>query len=283
LHLNNSVAANQDWMLAALLSNIKCITHERAIYSEYPRLSKLLAPQLDRVICISEAVRSNLTKCGIASKNIVIYNGIDPQSVKVELPPLDIKHEHNIKDNAVTIGVVGNIKSWKGQKSIISALPTIIAKHSNVICMLIGDTSHNDISYRQVLAEIISKFKLENHVVFTGYRKNVFDYINALDVMIHTSIEPEPFGRVLIEAMAMKTPLIGARAGAVPEIILNKETGLTFEPHDAQELANSVIFILDNPDKALKMSEAGYRRLHENFQISENTRKTEELYDYLLS
>ena len=71
---------------------------------------------------------------------------------------------------------------------------------SQSICMLIGDTSHNDISYRQFLAEIISKFKLENHVVFTGYSKNVFDYINALDVMIHKSIEPEPFGRGLIVA-----------------------------------------------------------------------------------
>jgi len=282
LHLNNSVAANHDWMFAALLSNIKCITHERAIYSEYPRLSRFLSSHLDKIICISEAVRHNLTKCGIDAKNIVIYNGIDPQTVKADVLATDIRHKHQIDENMVTIGVVGNIKSWKGQQSIISALSIIIAKHSNVVCMLIGDTSENDISYRQGLDEIISKFELENHVVFTGYRKNVFDYINALDIMIHTSIEPEPFGRVLIEAMAMKRPLIGARAGAVPEIILNKETGLTFEPLDVQDLANSVLFLLDHPEQALKMAEAGYRRLHECFLISENTRMTEEVYDSLL-
>lgn len=282
LHLNNSVAANHDWMLAALLSNIKCITHERAIYSKYSRLSRFLSPHLDKVICISEAVRDNLNRCGIDSKNIVIYNGIDPQTVKADVLAADIRHKHQIDENMVTIGVVGNIKSWKGQQSIISALSIIIKKHSNVTCMLIGDTSENDILYRRRLDAIISKFELENHVVFTGYRKNVFDYINALDIMIHTSIEPEPFGRVLIEAMAMKKPLIGARAGAVPEIILNKETGLTFEPLDVTELANSVLYILEHPESALKMAESGHKRLHECFLISENTRITEGVYSSLL-
>lgn len=283
VHLNNSVAANHDWMIAALISNIKCITHERAIYSEYTRITKALTPRLDRVICISHAVQENLSNRGVSSNNTVIYNGIDPGNVKAKVPASAIRKEFNINAETTIIGVVGNIKGWKGQKSIVSALPQIIERHKDVVCLLIGDTSPNDLSYITELNGIIEKHNLEKHVVFTGYRKNVFDYLNALDIMIHTSIDPEPFGRVLIEGMAMKKPVIGARAGAVPEIITHEKTGLTFSPQDSDELANAVLYLLDNPDIASGMGRAGYDRLHENFLISENTKKTEEVYQSLLN
>jgi glycosyltransferase involved in cell wall biosynthesis len=283
LHLNNSVAANHDWMIAALLSNIKCVTHDRAIYSHYSKLTKTLTPRLDKVICISKAVQSNLLNCGVPSNNIVIYNGIAPHNVKAKIPALQIREEYGIHDNTTVIGVVGNVKDWKGQKSLVLALPKIIQNAGNIVCMFIGDTSKNDMDYRRELDEIILENHLRNHVIFTGYKKNVFDYLNALDIMIHTSIEPEPFGRVLIEGMAMKKPVVGARAGAVPEIVIHNETGLTFAPLDYNDLSNSVLHLLKNPKIATAMGQAGYERLHECFLVSENTKKTEEVYNSLLT
>lgn len=90
--------------------------------------------------------------------------------------------------------------------------------------------------------------------------------------------EPEPFGRVLIEAMAMKKPLIGARAGAVQEIILEQETGLTFKPDDEVELARQMLILLGDPAKALEMGAKGYRRLMSEFHINRNIQDTMALY-----
>ena len=73
----------------------------------------------------------------------------------------------------------------------------------------------------QGLNELTESHKISDRVVFTGYTSDVPDYMNALDVVLHTSVDPEPFGRVLIEAMSLRKPLIGAAAGAVLKIIDN--------------------------------------------------------------
>ena len=106
--------------------------------------------------------------------------------------------------------------------------------------------------------------------------------MNLMDVVIHASVLPEPFGRVLIEAMALKKPLIGARAGAVPEIIINNKTGLTFQPDNASNLASCIISLLKDPDLARNMGAEGYTRLIETFSIQSNVQKTTAIYDSIL-
>ena len=103
-----------------------------------------------------------------------------------------------------------------------------------------------------------------------------------MDIVIHASILPEPFGRVLIEAMAMHKPLIASNDGAVPEIVQNGITGITFPPGNADELANAIMYLLDNPDIAREMGESGYERLITMFHIDENARKTQSLYEQIL-
>ena len=107
--------------------------------------------------------------------------------------------------------------------------------------------------------------------------------MSALDVVLHTSIDPEPFGRVLIEAMALEKPLIGARAGAVPEIVEEGVTGLLFTPGDQNDLTDKVLTMLRGPTFARAMGQRGRERLEERFHINSNVRSTERLYDSILS
>lgn len=284
IHLNNSIIRNHDWMLAALLTRTPFITHERGINQHYPKLARLFSRQINAIICISRAVSETLIKAGFPKEKLVtIYNGIDPDDVTPSVNPEVIRERHKIPPNQPVIGIVGNIKEWKGQESVINAVHLVRNRYKDITCLLVGDNAEEDAYYLQKLNRLITESGLDSNIIFTGYQRNVADYLNAMDIVIHASILPEPFGRVLIEAMAMHKPLIASNDGAVPEIVQNGISGITFPPGNADELANAIIHLLDNPDIASKMGESGYERLITMFHIDENARKTQSLYDQFIN
>lgn len=275
VHLNNSVLRNHDWVLASKLARIRCTTHERGINPSYTKLAKMFAPRLDGIVCISEAVRKSLVSGGIRNKKMpVIYNGIDPL-VMQNPDSVDIRANFGLPQRAILVGVVGNIKYWKGQETAVRALPQVLDQFADVYCVLIGDVSTHDSEYRDRLTDIAHNLKISDHVIYTGYTKNVSGYMNDLDIVLHTSVEPEPFGRVLIEAMSLGKPLIGAAAGAVPEIVLNGQTGLTFTPGDAESLADCINILLSDTNHSHEMATAGTKRLDRLFHIDTCVAATE--------
>lgn len=283
LHLNNSVIRNNDWMLGAVLAGIPCITHERGINDHYPRLARLLGKRLKAIICISDAVRANLGKHGVDYGNLVtIYNGIDPDVVVPEATAEEIRRGHGLAASARIIGVVGNIKPWKGQETMVRALPMILEKVPDAACLLVGDTSPADRGYLEKLQRLASELGVADRLHFTGYTTRVADYMNAMEVVIHTSIDDEPFGRVLIEAMALGKAVVGARGGAVPEIVEEGVTGFTFAPGDPAALAQRVSELLADPARAASMGRQGRLRLEKYFDIRTNIERTEAVYAQIL-
>ena len=279
LHLNNSVVRNHDWMLGAFLSRRIVVTHERGINEQYSRMARFFAKRLAAIICISDAVRNSLAKGGIEGPNIVtIYNGIDPQIMTAQQSSDSIRRKFRIHAGCPLVGIVGNIKEWKGQETIIRAWPMIEKQYPTAVCMLIGDVSPADLDYKLQLDRLMSDLQIRDKIVFTGYTDDVGSHLAALDIAVHTSVAPEPFGRVLIEAMALRKPLVGAAEGAVPEIIEDGKTGLLFRPGNAKELADCILELLDNPRTAAQMADRGYTRLTEHFHVDTNTRQTETLY-----
>ena len=283
VHLNNSVIRNHEWMLGALLARVTCITHERGINASYSWLSRFVASKIAGVISISQAVKDSLDVGGVTTRtSAIIYNGIDPDEMKVATPGEAIRDRHDIPHDAPLIGVIGNIKQWKGQETAVRALPTVLKSHPDTYCLFIGDVADDDRPYFRGLNELTDSCKITDRVIFTGYTSDVPDYMNALDVVLHTSVDPEPFGRVLIEAMSLRKPLIGAAAGAVPEIIDNGKTGLTFHPGDADDLARCINEVLGGPESAEQMGVAGYERLERLFHIDTNVAKTQDYYSEIL-
>lgn len=284
VHLNNSIVRNHDWMLGAQLSGTICITHERGINKTYPPIAKYYAKRLGAVVCISNAVRDNLVSKGVPSKRLItIYNGIDPKILTDRVRTQDIRGDYNIGPDELVIGVIGNIKRWKGQETAIRALAHVSHRHPSVKCLLVGDVSNADSLYMQHLLKETSRLNIEKNVVFVGFVENVADYLSTMDIVLHTSIEPEPFGRVLIEAMSLRKPLIGANGGAVPEIIQDNETGLLFTPGNDAELADHIMKILDEPSLSKKMARRSFERVNDLFHIDRHVQKVQDLYSRLLS
>jgi glycosyltransferase involved in cell wall biosynthesis len=283
VHLNNSVLYNHDWMLAATLAGVKCVTHERGINDWFPPSAKYFAKRLDAVVCISEAVRLNMHERGADFGNlVVIHNGLDPKSMTVETPPDALRAAYGIAPETVVVGMLGNIKAWKGQDTLIRAMARVRREIPDVRCLLVGDTSPSDREYGQSLHALVASLGLDKQIVFTGFQRNVGDFLMMVDVMVHASVLPEPFGRVILEAMACKKPVIGARAGAIPEIVEEGRTGLTFPPGDAGSLAEAIVSLISDRDRIRRFGESGYRRLVNEFHIVKNIEATQRLYERIL-
>ena len=283
VHLNNSVLGNHDWMLAAKLTGRKCLTHERGINERYTGLAKYFGRRLDAVICISDAVKRNMQERGAGFANLqTIYNGLDPAMMRLYTPPGELRGKYGIGPGHVVVGMIGNIRAWKGQETVIRAIDAVRVTCPSVRCVFVGDTSPQDRDYERVLRENVASRGLERHIIFAGYQRNVADFLMMFDVVVHASVLPEPFGRVLLEAMACRKPIIAARAGAVPEIVEDGESGLTFPPGDSERLAEAVTRLIVNPEEARRLGEKGYDRLMREFHITRNVESTQGIYETLV-
>lgn len=284
VHLNNSVTSNHDWMMAAMLARVPCITHERGLNDQYSARSRWCAPRLARIICISQAVHDKLIERSVSRHNLVmIHNGLDPAQVVPARGADDFRRAFGIPDDHLVIGLLGNIRAWKGQEVVVRALPHIVRRVPRVTCLFVGEAAAGDQAYLARLRALARELGVEPHVVFTGYCRQVADALNVMALSIHASTLPEPFGRVLLEAMAMRKPVVGSRGGAVTEIVIDGETGYTFEPGNPEDLAARVVDLLEHPDRARAFGEAGYARLVSEFHIARNVTRTMQVYDDVLA
>lgn len=280
VHLNNSIIKNHAWMLASVVAGIPCVTHERGINRRFLTRAVVLARSLKAIICISSAVQDNFRSLGLGRLPLVtVHNGLDPDEMRVTRSRSEICAEFGVPDDHRLVGMVGNIKEWKGQEVVVRAMAKIRKVFPNVTCLLIGDTSAADRNYRYRLDALIEAQDLGERVIVTGYRKDVPNCINALDIQIHASIEPEPFGRVLLEGMALSKPLIASDGGAVREIVVDGQTGLIFERGNADGLAACLTRFLADPSAAAVMGQAGHSRLLTDFSIEQHVSKVQAIYD----
>ncbi len=284
LHLNNSITRNHTWTLGALLARIPRITHERGINERYKPRDLLLGRRMQSIICISAAVRDNFPARGVHGLPLVtIHNGLDPAQMRVTRDPAQIRAELGVSAGARLVGIVGNIKPWKGQEVVIRAMAKLRDEHPDVVCLLIGDTSPDDMAYRERMHALISELGLDRRVLITGFKQDIANYVNALAIQIHASVAPEPFGRVLLEAMALEKPLVASGDGAVPEILVDGVTGYLFPPNDADALAARLRELLADPAAVAAMGRAGRQRLEAEFSITRNVAETQRLYERLLA
>lgn len=283
LHLNNSIERNHPWIVAAVIAGVPRITHERGINERMSSPARWLIGRLGAVICISSAVRDNLLRLGVNSSRLrTIWNGLDPAEMKVSKDRATVIAEFGLPQSTRLVGMVGNIREWKGQAVVVEAMEIVVREYPDVACLLIGQHSEGDMAYMRQLEERIASARLQRQVLITGYRANVADYVAALELLIHASILPEPFGRVLLEGMALRKPLVASRGGAVPEIVDDGVTGLLFEPGDPQALANMILRLLASPTELRTMGEAGYNRLRTQFGIDLNAARTMAVYEEFL-
>lgn len=194
----------------------------------------------------------------------VVYPGVelrkfDPGALPV---PAEARRRLGIPPDVPVVGIVGRLQRWKGIHTLIDAMPRIRARVPKAICLVVGGEHTDEPDYPGFLRERIAALGLKDHTVLTGLQRNVPEWVQAMDVVVHAS-ENEPFGLVVIEAMAMGKPLAASNVGGPLEVIRDGVDGVLWQMGDAEALAEAVIRYFEFPDFARQVGEAGKTRAAE--------------------
>jgi glycosyltransferase involved in cell wall biosynthesis len=183
------------------------------------------------------------------------------------------------------LGVVAQLSPWKGQGTAIEALRLLRDQGIDAHLLLIGSakfvaraTRFDNEAYVADLRARVAQAGLEDRVSWLGEREDVPELVRALDILLLPSLE-EPFGRALIEAMALAVPVISTDVGGPPEIIEHGREGYLVSPHEPTAWAQAIGRIAESPDRAREMGLAGRRRVQEAFTAEHHAARMLDVYE----
>lgn len=212
------------------------------------RLIVLAANRATGVIANSQATAEAFRAAGGRAPIHVVPNGFDPARF-ADRPDTELTAlRRSLRvGNKPVAAVFGRISRWKGQDILLRAAAMI----PELVVWVVGEAvfTGDDRTYAGELKALASESGLQGRVFFLGHRDDIPQLMQAADVIVHTSVAPEPFGRVVVEGMLSGRPVIASRAGGPSEIIRDGETGWLFEPGNAGELASLLRKVLDSPSR----------------------------------
>ena len=173
--------------------------------------------------------------------------------------PTEARRKLGLPEHGAIIGIVGRLQRWKGMHVLVEAMPQILQKHPDAHCVVIGGKHAFEPDYEDFVKTQIADLGLQEKVIMAGLQQNVPEWVQAMDVFVHAS-DKEPFGIVIIEAMALGKPVIAGYAGGPTEIITDGAEGLLTPYGNADALANAVIRYLDDSEFASQMAIAARKR-----------------------
>ena len=285
VHLNNSYASNHDWVLACKRRGVKIVSHDRGTRPGVSLQTRFFVKFLDAIICVSDAYLQYVTGQGLKPKKACrVYNGLDVNTLDGLYTSKQreiVRREFKVGENGILVGMVGNIDYWKGQLVLVNAIAIVTKKYQNIKVVLVGKTVSGAEQYEENIKACIIDHNLEDTIFLAGYRADVPALLNAFDIFVHASVEPEPFGRVILEAMAMKKPIVATELGGPAEIIVDGESGLLVPMDDESAMAGAILKYLANMKKAGEIGFNGWLRLKENFSIQKMVQGVESVYEEL--
>ncbi len=241
----------------------------------------------EKVIAVSNTIRDHIVKkYHVGEQRInLIHGGFDknifnPESVAPNRIQ-DLKNKWGLNDPAKQIIILpGRLTGWKGQDVFIQALAQI--KHLPFTALCIGDTDENP-SFVKKLKNIIHSLDMKSRIKLVGHCSDMPAAMLTADIVISaSSSQPEAFGKVAIEAMAMGKAVIGTRHGGSLETIQHGKTGWLVEPDNSNDLANAIQDALGDKNKLLEKGKNGRIWVLDNFTSCQMCEKTIKLYHLLL-
>jgi glycosyltransferase involved in cell wall biosynthesis len=217
----------------------------------------------------------------LAKKSHAVCNGLDvaqkQNTSQNEIASIR-KNYFKVGDNELVIALVGRINSWKGQQLLLEAFHKIAHKYENIKLVFIGSAPPNQEVFEIDLKNKVTDYALTDRVVIIPFQEEIWKFWDSIDMAVVPSTEPEPFGMVAIEAMLSKKPVIAANHGGLTEIVIPNETGLLFEPNNANALANALESIIVDPEKRQFFGENGYNRTINHFSLQKHVEKFEDIF-----
>ena len=220
---------------------------------------------------------SSVVKRGIDEKYFSKKNVSDDEVKK-------LKDKLMIKDGKFTILLPGRLTYWKGQKLFIEALNILNQKNllTNVQALIIGG-HQGRLNFKEELIGLMKKYQLEDHLIIAHGLKKMPVAYSISSLILSTSIEPEAFGRVSVEAQSMEKPILASDIGGSLETVINNKTGWLFKNNDANDLAEKIRMIIETDQNVLDLiGRQGRKNVKENYTRDLMVSRTLEIYKSLV-
>ena len=276
-------------IIAAKIAGTKCIVFGRHYSNEfyhiknplkrfaYFQLEKLIHRFVDAIVVPSKMVYKILEKQNARMDKVhTIHYGFDFSRFKVSDEQVEEVRKEFQLDGRNVISMIARLVPQKGHGKLLVALQMLPNYLGRFVCLIIGDGP-----CRKELENLAMQLGLEGYVKFLGHRPDVLALIAASDVVVQPSMQ-DSFCQVIVEAMAMRTPIVMTRIGAAEEIIEDGVSGLLVPQGDIRSMRDAIDDLISNPEYRRELAEAGYKSIRKLVDIRDIVKITEELYVELM-
>jgi glycosyltransferase involved in cell wall biosynthesis len=231
----------------------------------------------DRIITSGEAVRATVVAAGVAPEKIVsVSAGVDTEQFHPGVSGKSVRDELGLGGEPV-VGLVANVRGSKGHNVFLDAARAVLKMAPDTRFLIVGD----GVGFDEVKARV-RQMGLESRVLLTGFRRDVPEVMAALDVLVLPSIRSEAIPQVIPQALAVGTPVVASTVGGSPELIRDGENGRLVPPGDSRALADAILALLRDPERARAMARAGQAMVRERYTIDATMARTTALYRELV-
>jgi glycosyltransferase involved in cell wall biosynthesis len=245
-------------------------------YSIKKRAATFLMKQyLMPLMAVSGASKNQLLKLRFNEKDvIVLYNGIDITAWKKENGRPVLRDELQLDENDFLVGTVARIDYQKDFSTFFKVAKKVIEKVPNTKFVIVGEGKTKELTE---MKEEIRFLGLERSIYFTGHRNDLLDIYCSFDIFLMTSIM-EGLPNTVLEAMAMKVPVVSTAVAGVPELVVDGQTGSLCPIGDAEMLAEKVIQLLDDRMLCAEYADSGRKRIEDHFSFKNRVKTLEDYY-----
>ena len=286
VHSNVSPSADRASIIGASMARCRHVCHVRFMQGPSRFLDMPLSHLVDRYVYISEAVsRQFRSDTGIgAHKGSVIYNPFEFGKPPARETARGLRRQLGVADGESLIANVGRLVPWKGQDVFLRAFANVVHHHPEARAIIVGGAKQTDAGrdFEARLHRLAEELNLGDRVIFTGHRPDVADVMAAADFVVHSSCEPEPFGRVVMEAIVLERPIIATAAGGVLEMVRSGVTGTLVPPGDSAAMAQAISGLLGNMSRANAMARRARAVSCTRFAAATHVKAIEAVYEQVL-
>ena len=280
IHTNNSreaidvgkrISVPVIWHLHGLMSRDSARTDRSAI--QY----------VSRLVAISKTVADSALRAGVPEEKLITLENpcIVPDPTQ-ESSRAAARLRYGISDSAVVFGIVGRIVPWKGQREFLAAAESVLERDERAVAVIVGDASEFGGEYERAIQTLAAQSKYRSRIIFTGFVHDVRPIYEMLDVVVHCSTDPEPFGLVITEAMAHEVVVVAASLGAPTEIITDGVDGYLVDPRDSGSLSDRIAMLLTDDEARRRVTDSALQMVKARFDPKTYCDRLASVYDAVL-
>lgn len=231
---------------------------------------------VDAIIAISEGVKNVLVEGGIDVNLIrVIPDGIDFAPFEDKTSKDYLRQELSFEPDDFLVGIVAHLADHKGHKYLIQASQYLQEQAPKIKIIIVGEGP-----LRMELNQQAKNIHVEDMVFFLGFREDVPQILNSLDMFVLSSYL-EGMGSSLLDAMACRLPIVATRVGGIPEVVKHGKTGLLVSPRSPKSLAKAILKLYQDRELAHRLGQKGYEEVHHKFSAESMASKSIDFYEEL--